>query len=219
MKIPEGTLLPIPTAELILTYGKRFDDDNKVAGRALTELIKQFPQNADEAQILLKVAAINQLYSARVFAVHIVAKHIADLNIDAHLDADDAGRVQLVEKIARVHVAGGKPIRYLSFASKYCFCHGPELYAIYDRNARECLGAYQRDRRFRLARKDLWEYSSYFEAVKELREYFKLTPLTFEQIDKFLYLEGADLIEAREQAKGAAAQARAAQSPTASVAS
>jgi hypothetical protein len=50
------------------------------------------------------------------------------------------------------------------------------------------------------ARKNLWKYVSFFDAVKEFRDRFELHALTFKQIDKFLYLKGAALIEA--QGKG-----------------
>jgi len=47
METPEATSLPTPTVELVLAEGKRFD----------------------ESQILLKVAAIHQLYSTNIYAV------------------------------------------------------------------------------------------------------------------------------------------------------
>jgi len=48
-------------ANFVLGEGEQFDLDGGVVERALSELVKHFPQNADRSQILLKVAAINQL--------------------------------------------------------------------------------------------------------------------------------------------------------------
>jgi hypothetical protein len=201
--MPDQASLPKPTLELVLAEGERFDHDYEVTEGALAELIKQFPRNTDRSQVLLKVAAINQLYTVNVYAVRIVADHIADLKIDAHLDA---GSVQLVDMIAQVRLGENKQRTYLSFASKYCSWHRPADYPIWDACARKCLSAYKLEFGLGFARADLWEYISFFDAVKEFRDRFGLRPLTFKQIDKFLYLKGAALIEAERHARAAAKQ-------------
>ena len=199
MRQPQDQPLPKPTLQLVRAEGERFDIENEVAEHALTELVKQFRGNTDVSHVLLKVAAINQLYSSRIFAVRIVADHIAALNIDAQLDA---GSVPLVEKIASVKIAG--KVRYnLSFASKYCSWHQPGSYPIYDSFAERCLWAYGQQFGLSFPRKNLWNYPSFIAAVTEFRDRFELQELTFKQIDKFLYLKGSDLIEAGEKSGAA----------------
>jgi hypothetical protein len=202
---PMDPSLPKPTVALVHAEEQNFDRDNEMIERALTELIKQFPKNTDMPQILIKVAAINQLYSTNIYAVWQVAAHIAKLNIDADLEV---GEVQLVRKIAQVTI-GNKQRNNLSFASKYCSWHQPKSYPIYDSRAEACLWAYREQFGLAFARKDLWEYESYFEAVKEFRDRFELGHLTFKQIDKFLYLKGVELLEKKEQARTAGKQASA----------
>lgn len=190
--------LPKPTVKLVKEMEERFDLENHDTECALTWLVKQFPQNTNGSQILLKVAAINQLYSTQIYAVRIVADHIATLNIDADLDA---GSLQLVGKIASVKIRD-KVRCNLSFASKYCSWHRPELYPIYDARVENCLWAYRLQVGLGFNRKALWNYGSFYAAVNEFRDRFELhRPLTCKQIDKFLYLTGSDLIEARERAK------------------
>ena len=194
MRQAQDRSLPKPTLELVRAEGERFDLENKVTERALAELVQQFRKNSDTSHVLLKVAAINQLYSTQIYAVRIVADHIVELNIDAQLDA---GSVQLVDKIASVQVRD--KVRYnLSFASKYCSWHQPGSYPIYDSYVERCLWEYRGQFGLRFARKDLWTYVSFFDAVKEFRDRFELDDLTFKQIDKFLYLRGVGL-EAQEK--------------------
>ena len=87
MKAANSTSLPTPTVELILDAEKLFDQEKKTTEEALTGLFQQFPQNAERFQVLLKVAAINQLYPTNIYDVRSVAKHIADLTIDSELAA------------------------------------------------------------------------------------------------------------------------------------
>lgn len=205
MEKPKDAALPKPTVELVLAEGKSFDHDNEITERALTELIEQFPENTDRSHILLKVAAINQLYSTNIYAVRSGADRIADLNIDAHLDA---GSVQLVDMMAPVRVGENRQRKNLSFASKYCSWHRPKSYPIYDGRAAACLGAYSLQFGLNFARQDPWDYVSYFDAVREFRDHFELHSLSFKQIDKFLYLGGTVLLETRKQDRAAAKQAR-----------
>jgi hypothetical protein len=196
---PQDQSLPKPTVELVREVGERFDRENEDTESALTWLVKHCPQNTSGSEILLKVAAINQLYSTQIYAVRIVADHIAKLNIDADLDARS---LQLVDKVASVKI-GDKSRYNLSFASKYCSWHRPESYPIYDARVEACLWAYRLQFGLRFARKDLWNYISFVDAVNEFQCRFELHPSAFKQIDKFLYLTGTDLIEAQEKARAA----------------
>ncbi len=189
---PEDTLTK-PTVDLVLAEERRFDEDNAVTECALTDLIALFPRNTIKSQILLKVAAINQLYSTQIYAVRAVADHIAALNID---DLLDSGSIPLVDLIARVSVGENKERYNLSFASKYCSWHRRDSYPIYDSRAERCLWAYRQQFGMSFARKDLWEYGSFVSAVREFQNCFKLQGLTFKQIDKFLYLKGTSLLQA-----------------------
>jgi hypothetical protein len=202
-----------PTCERVLEAVKLFDEENAATEEVLTWLFRQLPQNIHESQILLKVAAINQLYFTNIFDVGSVAKQIAKLDIDSKLDA---GSLELVDTIARVRLGENKQFMFRSFASKYCSWHRPEGYAIYDSRARECLWAYKRQFNLSFARDSLWEYIPFFDAVKEFRDRFDLHPLSFKQLDKFLYQEGKALIDAQKRTKNATTPARASQSSAAS---
>jgi hypothetical protein len=192
----------LPTEDLVRAEVSKFDRDNELPERALKVLIEHFPENTDRAHILLKVVAINRLYATNIFDVYSVVNHIAERKIDTDLKA---GSIQLVGKMAWVPI-GDKKRNNLSFASKYCSWHRPDCYPIYDSRAEACLWAYHEEIGLR-SRKELWEYESYFEAVKRFRDRFELGKLSFKDIDKFLYHMGNALIEAKKQAKKAGKQA------------
>lgn len=124
------TSLPMPTVKLVRAAVAQFDSDPStgLVDRALAELIHQFPGNTDPAQVLLKVAALNSLYATQIYAVVSVARHIAGLDIDAHLNT---GSPDAVDLIATVDISG-KQRRNFSFATKYCNWHNPVSYPIYD---------------------------------------------------------------------------------------
>ena len=73
------------------------------------------------ADILLKVAALNDFYSTNIFSVYPVAKHILSLNIDDRLMTGD---VALVSDIQKVTINGVEK-NFYSFATKYCSHHRP----------------------------------------------------------------------------------------------
>src|ERR1043166_1769724 len=183
----------LPTEDLVQAEVAKFDKDNKLPERALKELIEHFPKNADPAHILLKVVAINRLYTTNIFNVYRVVSHIADLKIDTDLET---GSIDLVGKMAWVPI-GDKKRNNLSFASKYCSWHRPDCYPMNGPRAEESLCAYREEIGLR-SRNELC-----YQAVKRFRDRFKLGDLSFKQIDKFLYHTGNDLIEKKRQAREA----------------
>ncbi|HUB82158.1 MAG TPA: hypothetical protein VMB03_25350 [Bryobacteraceae bacterium] len=106
--------LTLPTSELVKTACDEFDRENAEVEGALTELFRQYPENTDARHVLLKVAALNALYSTqiRVYTKTIpnvldVARHIS--RNGAYIDsALAAGALEVVDFIARMTVPGKK---------------------------------------------------------------------------------------------------------------
>lgn len=98
------------------------------AEEGLKELFGTYPRNDLLSTVLLKVAALNSLYSTNIYAVFDVARHIRQLNIDSQLQQND---LSLIDKIAVVTI-GEKTRRNYSFATKYCSWHKPDIFPIYD---------------------------------------------------------------------------------------
>ncbi len=81
----------------------------------------------DLSAVLMKAAAINDLYSAHVYAISRMAVHIADVGPDLPNDP-----VEAVLTIGRLP-GGGSGGTHRSFASKFChFFIDPDRFPIYD---------------------------------------------------------------------------------------
>src|ERR1700683_3664825 len=118
----------LPTEERVRAACREYDGD--IAERALRELFTQYPRNSDRAHVLLKVVALNRLYSAGILAVYDVANHICQQEIDAALSN---GAPEVVDKIAKVTISSsGKQRGFWSFATKYCSWHNQPSYPMWD---------------------------------------------------------------------------------------
>ncbi len=183
--------LPQPS-EVIGEYSQRFEREGYGATeRALMELFRTFPHNVRLEAVLVKVAALNDLYNTNIYAVYEMARHIWGLDTDSKLEQ---GSLELVEEIAVVMLRGKRRRNY-SFATKYCHFHAPEVYPIYDGYVEEALWAYRKKDGFvRFKRKELWEsYPRYVAVVKGFREHYGLGGFSLREIDRFLWLTGMRL--------------------------
>jgi hypothetical protein len=123
--------LATPTPDLVRCWLAKFEEDEQVRStdKAIDWLVSRLPLNENLEDVLLKVAAINGLYSTNIYAIYRVSQHICALHIDSRLRERDPS---LVKEIACVQVREGVERYNYSFATKYCSWHFPELYPIYD---------------------------------------------------------------------------------------
>jgi len=195
-------ILTKPSADDIRQATAEFDSENKILEEALKELFRQYPHNTQHAEVLLKVTALNSLYStqiplyrASIPTIFDVVEHIVMLGIDSLLERGDDG---LVSCIAKMEVPRKKVRFYYSFATKYCSWHTPNAYPIFDSRVyaylchlvnHGCLDSFRQD--------DLWDYSIFKKVIEGFQKRNRLE-FTFKDIDKFLYLQGAMLIRRKE---------------------
>ena len=148
----------------------------------------QYPRNNNRPHVLLKVVALNRLYSAGVLAVHDVAYHIhrQAQDIDAALDI---GAPEIVDRIAKVTIsATGGEINYWSFGAKYCSWHNPDAYLLWDSRVRRYLHSLKGTE---FAHPDLWtRYAEFKELMSNFCRRYQLESLNFKEIDKFLWKYG-----------------------------
>ena len=193
----------LPTEENVRRACKQFDDD-PIVEEALKDLFTQYPRNDDHPHVLLKVVALNRLYSAGIYAVYDAARHIHEHAqvIDSGLAA---GSPEVVDLITAVPIkATGKVLHFWCFATKYCSWHNPRSYPIWDAHVREYL-TWLRQRpegRFLVKAPDSWtKYAEFVDMINNLRKLDTLSgcEFSFKQIDKFLYTEGGKLIAEKKR--------------------
>jgi hypothetical protein len=186
------SLLPNPSAESVRTECDAFDREasTRLAEDALRQLRECFPENVDSAHVILKVIALNRLYSARVLDKHIemVACGIAERRIDPLLVEGSPKAVELI-------IGCCSKRRYYSFATKFCSWHNPEAYVIYDGNVNEALWRYKtRDKFSRFRRDDLYDYEQLASVIGAFEEHYGLQSFRSKEIDKFLWRIGDRLL-------------------------
>ena len=183
----------VPNPGLVRDACRQFDEENAVVERALAELFRQYPTNDDEAHVLLKVVALNRLYSAGILAVMDVARHIYQQaqEVDGALKADPPSP-EAVDQIAQVTIlATGKQRKFWSFATKYCSWHRPESYPIWDSRVARYLRSLKGSP---FIRPDNWtHYREFAVLMNRFRDFYNLSSFTFKEIDKFLFLSGEEL--------------------------
>jgi hypothetical protein len=184
--------LTVPNSDLVREACRQFDHENDVTETALAELFAAYPANDNPSHILLKVVALNSLYSTRILAVLKLAHFIA--NLGATLDAAlAAGSPEAVTLIAHAGSGGSDPSFY-TFATKYCNWHQPNLYPIYDSRVDKYLWALKKQGIFTCEalsdHQDLQSYPQFCVVMTAYREQFGLGSFTFKEIDKFLWSQG-----------------------------
>lgn len=180
------SLLERPTPSLVQEYVAQFQKDKECVDtdNAITVLIRTFPHNTKIEEVLVKVPAINGLYSAGVLnkALYAVSKLICESNVDQKLAQ---GSLDVVGEIAYGSI--GENNRY-PFATKYCHWHRPDFYPIYDSRASKVLCAYQKVDGFsQFSSADLWKYPRYKEVIEQFISHYGLTGTSFRELDKFLW--------------------------------
>ena len=195
-----------PSVDDIRRAGAEFDSENQILEEALQELFGQYPHNTKLAQVLLKVTALNTLYSTQIPlyresipTIFDVAEHIVTLGIDSDLKRGDDG---LVSRLAKTEVPPKKVRFNYSFATKYCSWHNPSAYPIFDSRVyaylchlvnHGCLD--------RFIQNDMWDYPTFKKTIEGFKERNRLGEFTFKDIDKFLYLQGAMVIRHTQRKK------------------
>lgn len=190
-------VLKTPTPDVIHEYIERFGQNTGAANteKALSRLVSVLPGNSCLEEVLLKVAAIDRLYSTNLYAIYPMAQHILALDIDSRLRAHD---LELVSEIAGLKWkdASGKDQQrsFYSFAAKYCSWHVPTEYPIYDSFVDRLLRLYrQRDGFASFTNAKLSHYPTFRSVLREFQRHYGLTEFSFKEVDKFLWVYGQEL--------------------------
>lgn len=166
-----------------------FDNDPKLKLHedTLNMLVKQYPKNNKEEEVLVKVCCVNQFYSTQIKAIEKITKHILNVDFDNRIKQGD---LSLVESIAdRTQNILGRD-SYV-FASKYCSFHNPKAFAIYDKYVGKMLKHLKKqDKFYAFKANDLRNYEKYLEILKEFKDFYNLQKYSLKEIDKFLWKAG-----------------------------
>jgi hypothetical protein len=157
-----------PTAKVIKSQLQtwRALENYRLQEQSLALLFHQFcPHNTNLERILLKVTALNQFYSTRIYDTYSVAKHILKM--------------------------GQKQRNCYSFASKYCSHHLPDVFPIYDGFVDRMLWHYRSVDSFAVfKRKNLKTYADFVRVINSFQKHYGLERFGLRELDVFLWIEG-----------------------------
>ncbi len=189
----KGMSIPQPSKEEIKKYLEKWDsrEDFVLQEEALRLLFQDtYPRNGRIEHILIKASSLNNFYSANIFSIFPISRHIKKLNIDKNLMAHDE---YIVNKIAKVKMPGGSLRNFYSFASKYCSHHQPEHYPIFDYFVEKILMHFKRTEKFyKFTAKDLRDYPQFKNILQKFRAHFGLREFSSKEIDKYLWQAGKE---------------------------
>ncbi len=158
--------------------------------RIINILFSKFPTNTNIHEVITKVNLLNLTYSTHVTAISLLANDIMKLhNIDARLAAGDKTLVPAIAK------AGSPAKIFRSFATKYCACHNPKAYPIYDRIVREYLAKviskgnlplYSGSVNTILTKMEN-SYAYYVDVYDAFMKTYHLTTMTYRQVDWYIW--------------------------------
>lgn len=195
----------LPTANGVANACNQFgaDRETRIVEDALADLFAKYPNNTDEAQVLLKVVALNDLYSTHIPLrapdrpnVFDIAECIPRLNLD---QAFQDRSLEIVNVISTTQFPGKKRVNRFAFATKYASWHRQDAYPMWDRNVQsyfECLRRLHRtdwdsfSGGFPLSANS-WGYPEFHALMVRFRFRYGLTRVSFKDLDKFLWLKGA----------------------------
>jgi hypothetical protein len=148
---------------------------------AISKICKQYPNNNNLEEVLIKCAVIDNFSSTNVFDLYKMADHIVKKNIDEKLKKGD---YSLVNDIAKVEI-GGKERNFYSFATKYCHYHKPYFFAIYDSYVAKVLCVFLDKKE-----SELRIYNNYIKALNDFRQRYNLDKYKYDNLDKYLWRLG-----------------------------
>ena len=158
----------------------------------------------DIAQVLIKIAILNDFYNTNIFYTFEMAKHIMEIHNKINIKkALEDGNVDLVGQIANIKIENkeGKLKKYYfySFASKYCSHHNEEKFPIYDNLVSKVLLAFKKlNSKFSFIESDLRDYKKFKAVLEDFKTYYNLS-YSFKELDRCLWQIGKK--EADEQRK------------------
>lgn len=194
----------LPNANRVAKAREEFeaDSETKIVEAALADLFAKYPNNANETHVLLKVVALNDLYSTQIPLrasdrpnVFDVAACIPNLNLD---QAFNDRSLKIVNEISTAQFPGKRTVNRFSFATKYASWHKPDAYPMWDRNVQNYFTCLRKQNRtdwdsfshdFPLSAND-WGYPEFHALMVRFRAHYGLDAVSFKDLDKFLWLHG-----------------------------
>jgi hypothetical protein len=194
-----------PTAAAVARFARKTDRENPKFTADYTgvrAVFLAFFRNRDENSVYIKVQMVNTIFNTQIKDPHGLARRLttAVKGLDRRLKQGDE---TLIEEVGRYIAKSGQPFRFYSFATKFCHCHNPRAFPIYDSAKADSLYAFNRHQPFsKFTKKAIHEdYSLFKRVLQDFIDHFQLNSLKKNEVDRFLWKLGLDARRERERVK------------------
>jgi len=165
----------------------------------LQKLFNEFRDNTNKYDVLIKVAALNKIYSTAITNITPVVDQINKIaTVEVNLKSLDS-YISFVDKISKIKWTNGRNNTFsrnnLSFASKYVHFISDRQIPIYDSYIWIIIKGYlgQKNRN-KISFGNPIDYQEFYKTFCEFKRMFDLEKYSNYDIDKFLWTYGRTLI-------------------------
>lgn len=166
----------------------------------LQKLFNEFSDDKNKYDVLIKVAALNKIYSTAITNITPVVDKINNIaNLNANLESIDS-YIRLVDKISLVEWTNNKNNNFkrnnLSFASKYVHFLSNREIPIYDSYIWIIIQGYLGQKnQVKISFTNPKDYQDFYCTFCNFKKIFELEEYSNYKIDKFLWTYGRKLIK------------------------
>lgn len=181
-----------PTKKIIQKFLSDFNKKNIFEAKSYNtaiDLVSKYPKNNEFESVFIKVNFINSAFKTRIGDTLSVTNNILKIrNLDAKLAQND---LNIIEAIGKYKSKNKKEFNFYSFATKYCHCHYPKKYPIFDKNVKTSLEYYRDNFNDNIIFKsiELRDYRRFKDIVEEFKIFSGAEELDLSMIDRFLWAQ------------------------------
>ncbi len=169
--------------------------DYPAADRVLTMIFTHYPTNDNKDHVLLKVTVLNALYRTQILAIHKMAEHVHESQLDIPLEQGSPDAIDLLHRGHGIKGRNDKnEMNFYSFATKYCHWHKAGLYPMYDQYVSKALKHLNSKIKFIRSsisiRDNLDKYDCFKQVVDQCKDELQLDWPGYKRLDQGLWVLG-----------------------------
>lgn len=191
-------ILEYPSQEFVSKMNKLNSSENELNNKLL-KLFRTFNDESNHNDVIIKVAALNKLYSTAIININPVAEQI--VNVFSDLKSKPNSKDEYIKLIDRISIVkwnnGVKNFtrNNLSFSSKYIHFYNEYKTPIYDSYIWILIKGYLGQKnKLNISFASPSNYSIFLIEFEKFRKEFGLEKYSIYEVDKFLWQYGRQLI-------------------------
>jgi hypothetical protein len=192
-----------PTAASVARFARKTDRENPKFAADYTgtrAVFQAFFHNRNENSVYIKVHMVNTIFNTQIRDPHGLARRLSKKvkELDRRLKRGDE---TLIEEVGRYIAKSGQSFRFYSFATKFCHCHNPGSFPIYDSAKALSLYEFNKIHSFsEFSKTSIYkDYAVFKKVLQDFIDRFELNRLKKNEVDRFLWKLGLDAKQEKER--------------------